>query len=83
MSSTILEQVRQLASNVFTVPVEQIGDDSSPDVIESWDSIQHLTLVLVVEEKFHVQFSPEEMEEMRSIRRICELLERRLSGAQR
>jgi acyl carrier protein len=83
VSSTVLEQVRQLASDILAVPVEQIGADSSPEMIESWDSIQHLNLVLALEEKFHVEFSPEEMEEMRNLRKICELVETRLSGARR
>ena len=78
MGSTF-EQVRQLASDVLSVPVGQIDAETSADTIESWDSIQHFTLVLVLEERFQVQFSPEEMEEMRNIRKICEVVEFKLS----
>ncbi|MGA8270729.1 MAG: hypothetical protein WB919_04160, partial [Candidatus Sulfotelmatobacter sp.] len=49
--STILDTVRQVASDIFAVRVESIGLDSSPATIEAWDSMQHLNLVLALEEK--------------------------------
>lgn len=80
MTPSILEQVRQLASDIFGVPAERIGADSSPDNIETWDSMQHLNLVLALEERFSIQLSPEEMEQMRSVGLISEMLEAKLHG---
>ena len=80
MTPSILEQVRQLASDIFGVPAERIGADSSPDNIETWDSMQHLNLVLALEERFSIQLSPEEMEQMRSVGLISEMLEAKLYG---
>ena len=81
MTSTILDQIRQLASDVFAVPAKSVGKDSSPDNIETWDSMQHLNLVLAVEEKFNLQFSPEEIEEMSSVGRISAMIESKLGSA--
>ena len=80
MTPSILEQVRQLASDIFGVPAERIGADSSPDNIETWDSMQHLNLVLALEERFSIQLSPEEMEQMRSVGLISAMLEAKLHG---
>jgi acyl carrier protein len=80
LTPSILEQVRQLASDIFGVPAERIGADSSPDNIETWDSMQHLNLVLALEERFSIQLSPEEMEQMRSVGLISEMLEAKLHG---
>ena len=80
MTPTILEQVRQVASDVLSVPTDRISADSSPETIETWDSIQHLNLVLALEEKFGLQLSPEEMEQMRSIGQISAMLESKLHG---
>jgi acyl carrier protein len=60
------------------VPLARIQTDSTPETIESWDSIQHLNLVLTLEEKFDVQLSPEEIEQMRDIGRITKLIEAKL-----
>jgi len=70
----MLDQVRQLVSDIFAVPMELVEEDSSPETIGAWDSMQHLNLVLAVEEKFNVRFSPEEMEQMRGVRQIVGLL---------
>jgi acyl carrier protein len=79
LTATTLNRVRQVASDIFAVPVESIGADSSMDTIEAWDSMQHLNLVLALEEKFDVHFSPEEMEGMRSLGIIAAMLEAKTS----
>jgi acyl carrier protein len=81
--NSTLEQVRAIASDIFGVPVRKITADSSPETIETWDSMQHLNLVLAVEEKFGLQLSPEEIEEMKSVGAVAELVEKRLQSAQR
>lgn len=81
MTSTIFEQVRGIASDLFSIAPGSITAESSPENVEAWDSTQHLNLVLAIEEKFHLQLSPEEMEQMRSIGAIAELVEFKLQAA--
>jgi acyl carrier protein len=78
LTISLFEQVRQVVSDIFAVPVQKIGADSSPNTIEAWDSIQHLNLVLALEEKFNLQLSPEEMQQMRSVGQISAMLESKL-----
>jgi len=54
---------------------------SSPETIETWDSIQHLNLVLALEEKFGLQLSPEEIEQMKSVGEVIKLVEGKLQAA--
>ena len=77
MNST-LEQVQAIASDIFGVPSAKITTDSSPETIETWDSMQHLNLVLPIEEKFGLQLSPEEIEEMKSVGAVAALIEKKL-----
>ena len=78
MSTTILEQIRSVASDIFSLPASSITEQSSPESIEAWDSTQHLNLVLALEEKFNIQLSPEEIEQMRSIGNIAQIVEGKL-----
>lgn len=75
MTGQLLQQVRQIVSDVFAVPMDQVKGDSSPETIDAWDSMQHLNLVLAVEERFNLQLTPEEMEQMRSVDLIVALVE--------
>lgn len=78
MQQNILDQVRAIASDIFSVPADHIDASSSPDSIEKWDSIEQLNLVLAVEEKFNLQLGPEEIERMRNIGAIADLISSKL-----
>ncbi len=80
MTAKILEQVRVIASDIFSVPLPKIQTDSTPETIENWDSIQHLNLALTLEERFNIQLSPEEIEQMRNIAEITKLIESKLKS---
>ena len=81
MSVSIPENVRSIASDLFGIPAERIFDHSSPETIEAWDSVQQLNFVLALEEKFNIQLSPEEMEQMHNIGEVVRLVENRLQNA--
>ena len=81
MTLTIFDQVRGIASDLFDIPVDRIQPESSPETIEAWDSTQHLNFVLALEEKFDLQLSPEEMEQMRNVGEAAKLVESKLQKA--
>ena len=48
---------------------------TSAETLSEWDSLKHLQLMLMLEEEFHVQVSPETMEQLTSVERIAAWLE--------
>lgn len=83
MTATVFDQIRTMASDLFGVPADQVSAASSPQTVENWDSIQHLNLVLAVEEKFGLQLSPEEIEQMKTVGDTAKLVESKLQAAPR
>ena len=81
MTASTLEQVRNVASDIFGIPADRITAESSPETIENWDSMQHLNLVLAIEEKFGVQLDPEDIEKMKNIGAVAALVEKLQSAA--
>jgi acyl carrier protein len=80
MALTTFEKVRASCADVFQIPAAQLTPASSPETIESWDSVQHLNLVLALELQFDIQFEPEEMDKMKSLAEITDLVDAKLSG---
>jgi acyl carrier protein len=80
MSAQVLEQVRTLAADVLGVRRWEIDSNSTPQQLDNWDSISHVSLVVAIEEQFGVAFTPEEITDMESIGRIAELLSRKLNN---
>jgi acyl carrier protein len=81
LTASTLQQVRSIASDIFGVPADKITPESSPETIETWDSMQHLNLVLAIEDKFGVQLEPEDIEQMKNIGAVAALVERLQSAA--
>lgn len=66
-NESVTQQIRTVVSDVMGVPVSSITAASSPETIESWDSVQHLSLVMSLEQALGVQFQPEEIDKLRSV----------------
>jgi len=58
------EKIRELFATLLQVPLEQIGDQTTPASLERWDSMQHLIVVAGFEEEFGIDLDPEEAVEM-------------------
>lgn len=54
------EKIVDLLSVVFDVEREQINEQSNVDNLEKWDSINHMHLVVALEEEFGVEFEDDE-----------------------
>jgi len=55
-----VSRIKQVMASVLEVPEESINEASSNDNIGSWDSIQHMNLVLALEEEFDVAILDED-----------------------
>ena len=64
MGNKVEDRIKSIMSAVFEIPEEQIKDNSSPDTIESWDSLKHMNLIVALEEEFEVEFTDDEILEM-------------------
>ena len=62
-------------ADVLDIPVGQISSETSPDTVETWDSINHLSLVLALEQIFGVAFDLDEIPELTSIDAMVRAIE--------
>jgi len=57
----VTTRVRAVMAAILRVPATDIGEDASPATIPGWDSLQHMKLVLALEEEFDVAFSEDQI----------------------
>ena len=69
---TIDEKLGQVFLEVFGI--DGIGCESSPKVVEGWDSMGHLNLVSELESTFDVVFSTTDIVGMENVECIKEIL---------
>ena len=53
-------RVRSVLVEVFGLDPDTVGPDTSTDTVEAWDSLQHLTVVLSIEEEFGIHLDDED-----------------------
>ena len=74
MNNIIEDRIKNVMSAVFEIPEGIIQDDSSPDTIESWDSLKHMNLIIALEEEFDCKFSDSETIELLNFKLISTIL---------
>lgn len=66
------ERVKEIMKRLFCL--DTISDDISQQNCDKWDSMNHLNLIIELEEIFDISFEPEEIAEMKSLEKIEEKL---------
>jgi acyl carrier protein len=65
--------VREILQAALNVPLDGI-DNPSREEIETWDSLTHVEIMFMLEERFDVRFSEDEIPALRSLRDIVDLV---------
>lgn len=64
-------------AEVFETPLEKIRLETTRDEIDAWDSLGILTLMARLDEDFQVLLTEEEIQQLRSVEDILNLLRKR------
>lgn len=67
-------RLQRTLAGILGVPPSAIDDSASPQTISSWDSLNHLNLVMAFEQEFAVSLSVDDALEMRSVGHIRAVL---------
>jgi len=74
------DQIKEIMKRVFHLAI--IPDDISQKNCDKWDSMNHLNLVIELEEAFDVSLEPEEIADMKDLvlveKMIAEKIEKKL-----
>ena len=68
-----LTQLKEIFQSALDEPVE-INPETTRDDIEAWDSINHLNLIVELEDKLNISFTKEEIEKFNSVKELLDIL---------
>ena len=69
------DRLRGVVADVLGAPLAEITDSTSPGSLPSWDSVNHLNIVMAVENEFGVAIPPDAALEMRTVGAFREFLQ--------
>lgn len=61
------DKIKNVMAVVFEIQPSEIPDSASTSTLENWDSLNHMNLVVALEEEFRIRFSDEEIVEIVSL----------------
>jgi acyl carrier protein len=71
----LFEQVRNLIADVLQVPESEITPETEQSDLANWDSLQHLNLMLSLEQEFGLALDVDELQRLTSVPAILTYLE--------
>jgi acyl carrier protein len=70
------QQIIEMLAMVFDMPESQLTAESSLMNVEQWDSMNHMKLILILEEEFSCKISDDDAVELLSVVDICNYFSR-------
>lgn len=74
------DKLTAIIAEVLEIDQSEINETFDQNSTANWDSLNHLNLVISIEENFDVSFEPEEIATMTSLTAIEEKLKEKLQG---
>jgi len=71
-------RIKNVMAAVFGISIEDINEESSPDSIDNWDSLNLMNLVVSLEEEFDIEFDDDEIVEMLNFKLIVEIIKEKV-----
>lgn len=71
-------KVKKIMAIIFDQELESIPDDAEPLKIDNWDSLNHLQLIVGLEEEFEIKFNDQELTELLNLELICSILKTKI-----
>jgi len=70
----LTDRVREIIASTFALDQADLPDDVSQQTCRRWTSLQHLTLMVALEEQFGIRLSMADMAVMKSLPQIVTTL---------
>lgn len=78
MSKNVEQTIKDLMAMVLNIDAAKIDDDTSMDNTPGWDSVNHINLIVALEEEFSISFEVSEFELMISFFEIVQVVNAKL-----
>ena len=73
----IKNQIRKLIVNQFKIKKKDIKKSLSANNVAKWDSLGHLSLITIIEKKFKISFTQEEIVKMLDEKNIFNVIKKK------
>ncbi len=73
-----MDTLNDIFRQVFDDPSIVIKRETTADDIDEWDSLSHINLVIAVETKFNIKFALGELQALKNVGEMIDLIEKKI-----
>jgi acyl carrier protein len=66
--------LNDVVARILKVPVASVSDETSPETLPRWDSLNHLDIMTGIEDAYGIRFSTAEIVRAKSVGEVRRLL---------
>ena len=74
----IMEIVRRIFREVFDDDTLEVNDSTNSSDIEDWDSLEHISLIISMENEFNLKFDLKEVNKLANVGEMVDLIASKL-----
>jgi acyl carrier protein len=75
---SLLPEIEEIIRSVFDEPDLVITRESNASNVSGWDSLAHINLVAAIEREYKIRFALGELEELKNVGDLLDLVETKL-----
>jgi acyl carrier protein len=75
----ICNKISSLLSDILDTPNLKLNNSSSADQVDGWDSVNHVKLIVAIEESFKVKFATEEITAPENVGQLVALVKSKMA----
>jgi acyl carrier protein len=77
-TSEIIQELQPIFADILDSPDVRLTPESNGHNVEGWDSLAHISLVLAIETRYKVKFALGELQDLKNVGEMAELIQRKL-----
>jgi len=77
INAVLSEQVQALIAQAIQAPADMVAPDLAFGDLPQWDSLGHMEVMMLLEEKYDIQIDADTIAELISVPEICNYLRER------
>lgn len=72
-----IEQVQAALAEALQIPIEEITPELALGDLPQWDSMGHMEVMMVLEQKFGIEINADTIAELTSVPAICDFIDKK------
>jgi len=74
----VFEKLEEVFRDVFDDDTIHVTDTTTAKDIEDWDSLEHINLIVAIENKFHIKFNMKEVLLLKNVGEMVDVILERI-----